>query len=185
MANTDPDLHHAISLRPSPFHANPDRTSGNNFIPVLGGPHEYARTTPKQLASTQAREASEARQRPGFQRNSSDTERDASDVERGQSLPDYHTANDPYFLRQALKTEEQIESMKANTGKKRRTGTCGVVTHPQSTLKARKIGGFYEQQNENIERLLKPVDEHVSVSGMVRYGTLLGRGAHLLRVYVR
>lgn len=163
MTNCDPDLHHAISLRPSPFHANPDRIPGNSFIPVLGPSVEAGRVaTPNQIVSSNIHEAFEARQRPGYQRNSSDSERDAADVERGQSLPDYASASDPYSLRQGMKTDEQIQTMKANTGRKRRSGTCGVVAHPKETMRARKLGGFYEQQNENIERLLKPVDEHVS-----------------------
>ena len=164
MASSDPDLHRAISLRPSPFHPNPDRVPGNNFIPVLGTPPPASRNAPKQSTNVHANETSTTRQRSGFQRNNSNpsSDPDGADVERGQSLPDYATANDPYSLRQAFKTEEQIETMKANTGKKRRSGTCGVVAHPKTMWKARKLGGFYEQQNENIERLLKPVDEHVS-----------------------
>ncbi|KAK1814632.1 hypothetical protein LTR12_010937, partial [Friedmanniomyces endolithicus] len=86
---------------------------------------------------------------------------DEGDVERGNSLPDYNDANDPYSLRHGLKTEEDLESIKANSGKKRSMVTCGIGRDPVAAYRAHKLQGFYEQQNENIERLLKPVDEHV------------------------
>lgn len=162
---TDPDLHPAISLRPSPFHPNPDRVTHNNstYLPVLPPAHESPRPTAKH-PTTSAYETAAAeeqtRQRPGFERNSSDE----GDVERG-NLPNYDDSNDPYDLRSGLKTDEQIvtEVIKANTGKKRNTAiTCGVnVGNPKELIRGKRLQGFYEQQNENIERLLKPVDEHV------------------------
>ena len=151
MATTDPDVHRAISLRPSPFHANPNRVP-ENILPVAQDPGE----TPGKSSSN------ESRQRPVFtSRNSVDE----GDTERGTSLPTYNTANDPYSLRTSFLTDEQISTIKANTSRKRENKSsinCGPIgRNPKALLKARKLGGFYEQQNENIERLLKPVEEHV------------------------
>ena len=98
----------------------------------------------------------EAVSRPVYTRNSSDQERE--DVER-QSLPNYNDANDPYSLRNGLKTEDEIDTIKANTSKKR--AGCAPVGPPKDVIRAHRIKGFYEAQNEVIERMLKPVDEHV------------------------
>jgi divalent metal cation (Fe/Co/Zn/Cd) transporter len=60
--------------------------------------------------------------------------------------------------------------MKANTSRKRdpNTDSTRVMEMVQKTgargkqaLVTRKLQGFYENQNENIERMLKPVEEHV------------------------
>ncbi|KAK0354162.1 hypothetical protein LTR91_004573 [Friedmanniomyces endolithicus] len=166
----DADLHHAISLRPHPFHQNPPPASTQNatphsYLPVLGPESHQSPAVPttKKPGHTSAVETMStadepARQRPVFQSRDSI---DEGDVERGNSLPDYNDANDPYSLRHGLKTEEDLESIKANSGKKRSMVTCGIGRDPVAAYRAHKLQGFYEQQNENIERLLKPVDEHV------------------------
>ncbi|KAF2143436.1 uncharacterized protein K452DRAFT_225449 [Aplosporella prunicola CBS 121167] len=90
----------------------------------------------------------------------------ASDVER-QTPPAYTCETDPYNLRGCLKTPGDMQRMRANVGRKRAGGAdalCGgsaaqLVT--REGRRARKLEAFYERQNENIERLLKPVDEHV------------------------
>jgi len=166
----DADLHHAISLRPHPFHQNPPPASTQNatshsYLPVLGPESHQSPAVPTtekpghtSAVETMSTADEPARQRPVFQSRDSI---DEGDVERGNSLPDYNDANDPYSLRHGLKTEEDLESIKANSGKKRSMVTCGIGRDPVAAYKAHKLQGFYEQQNENIERLLKPVDEHV------------------------
>ncbi|KAK5727176.1 hypothetical protein LTR15_003069 [Elasticomyces elasticus] len=167
-SSQDPDLHHAISLRPHPFHQNPPPAttqplSYNSYLPVLGPEQQQHQSPVKHVGHTSAVEAmttpdEPARQRPAFlSRDSTDN----GDVERGNSLPNYNDANDPYSLRHGLKSDEDLEIIKANVGKKRSLATCGIGQNPKDVWKARKLKGFYEQQNENIERLLKPVDEHV------------------------
>ncbi|KKY17422.1 putative cation diffusion facilitator 1 [Phaeomoniella chlamydospora] len=81
---------------------------------------------------------------------------DASAAE-SQLPPVYTLENDPYALSSKLKTESEIDAIKANTGKKRDRLNCTPITIP---TKASKLRGFYEEQNEQIHRLLKPVDEH-------------------------
>ncbi|TKA30935.1 hypothetical protein B0A54_14543 [Friedmanniomyces endolithicus] len=166
----DADLHHAISLRPHPFHQNPPPASTQNatshsYLPVLGPESHQSPAVPTtekpghtSAVETMSTADEPARQRPVFQSRDSI---DEGDVERGNSLPDYNDANDPYSLRHGLKTEEDLEIIKANSGKKRSMVTCGIGRDPVAAYKAHKLQGFYEQQNENIERLLKPVDEHV------------------------
>lgn len=111
MAHRDPDLHHAISLRP----------------------------------------------RPTYHRNTSDDE----DVEQ-HTQPSYNEANDPYSLRTAFKSSNELEVIGANTSRKR--SGCKPIAHGKEAQKAKQMQSFYESQNENIERLLKPVDEHVRLA---------------------
>ena len=145
MSRSDADLHRAISLRPLPA-----------FYP-------RAEPEPKPGQSTAYEHGKEdgnndAVSRPVYTRNSSDNERE--DVEQ-QSLPTYSDSNDPYALSRGLKSVDEIDTMKANTSKKR---TTGCAPKPKDAIRAHKIGKFYETQNERIEKLLKPVDEHVRLA---------------------
>jgi divalent metal cation (Fe/Co/Zn/Cd) transporter len=72
-----------------------------------------------------------------------------------QSPPEYH---DPYHLAAAIKPESEMALIRANTSRKR--DGCGPMTLNRKARNARKLEEFYEAQNENIERLLKPVDDH-------------------------
>ena len=67
--------------------------------------------------------------------------------------------SDPYHLSSKLKSGEEIDALRANTSRKR--DGCGPITLNKKAAKTRGLQKFYETQNENIERLLKPVDEHV------------------------
>lgn len=81
----------------------------------------------------------------------------SADVEN--QPPDYSRENDPYELSSKLKSGEELILIRANTSRKR--DGYGPVTLNQSAYKAKRIQNFYENQNENIQRWLKPVDEHI------------------------
>ncbi|PYH45639.1 cation diffusion facilitator family transporter [Aspergillus saccharolyticus JOP 1030-1] len=100
--------------------------------------------------------------------------------EESQPPPRYTLENDPFQLASKLKTPEEIEQIQpqANTARKRdshtkRSSTClpslsgggggggGIHRTLTQTLASRQLQGFYQTQNENIERMLKPVEEHV------------------------
>ena len=152
MSRSDPDLHHAISLRPVPFHTHPGRVS-----------ESHERAEPAQSTAfdnSKDKNVPDPIARPVYTRNSS--EQDREDVEQ-QSLPAYTADNDPYSLRSGLKTVEEIDTIKANTSRKR-MGGCVPVSRPQDVVLAHKIKGFYEAQNERIENMLRPVDEHVRLA---------------------
>jgi divalent metal cation (Fe/Co/Zn/Cd) transporter len=92
--------------------------------------------------------------------------REQDDLER-QTPPRVNSDTDPYNLAQGLKSEAEIQEIKANTSRKRGGPTAkstGIAiplySQGKDVLHARKIQSFYENQNENIERLLKPVDDH-------------------------
>jgi cation diffusion facilitator family transporter len=80
-----------------------------------------------------------------------------SDTER-QPSPTYTHENDPFRLSSRIKTQSEINLITANTGRKRDIFNPLILTGQQSPS---KLQGFYEAQNDKIERLLKPVDEHV------------------------
>lgn len=74
----------------------------------------------------------------------------ASDIEG--TTPTYETV-DPFRLKNKLKTDDEIGQIKFDNLKKRN----GL----SAKWRTKKVQQFYQEQNENIERLLKPVDEHV------------------------
>lgn len=80
-----------------------------------------------------------------------------NDVEEQRS-PRYTHENDPYQLSSAYKNKNEIQLIAANTSRKR--DGCGPIKFNSDAKKARKIQKFYETQNEKIERMLKPVEDH-------------------------
>ena len=79
-----------------------------------------------------------------------------------QQPPAYNNENDPYQLSSAIKTGSEIDLIRANTSRKRDEN--GPSSPNIVTRKAKKVIDFYENQNENIQRWLKPVDEHVRLA---------------------
>jgi len=64
-------------------------------------------------------------------------------------MEQYTTSSDPYELSSKIKSEDEITSL-------RRAARIKKKDRPR----AKALQTFYEDQNENIERLLKPVSEH-------------------------
>ncbi|GAM82242.1 hypothetical protein ANO11243_002210 [Dothideomycetidae sp. 11243] len=161
----DPDLHRALSLRPLPFDYIQDsdsRTSSpqRSYSPALsisrGVKHNPAASTSVEAAAT-AEHVHDPVARPTYARSDGSGN---DDVENGR-LPSYASLDDPFQLASKMKTDEQIASIRANSSKKRSSkAICGPVTATQDLHRTKKLQKFYESQNENIQRLLKPVDEH-------------------------
>lgn len=158
--SSDPDVHRAISMKPSPFHSHPPRSERTS------SPH------PASLDPAQSQQISNSNSRKEGTSTAIETTASADDlndavarhvpvregdVER-QSLPQYTVDNDPYRLAAGLKAQSELDQIRANTSRKR--DGFGPITLNKTAHKARKIEKFYEAQNENIERLLKPVDDH-------------------------
>ncbi|KAJ5096779.1 hypothetical protein N7456_007500 [Penicillium angulare] len=103
--------------------------------------------------------------------NMAQQHRAGSPDEEGRPPPTYTVDSDPFQLASKLKSEEEIRQMKANTSRKRdpsasaNNNVIEMVRKPavkgKQALITRKLQGFYEDQNESIERMLKPVEEHV------------------------
>jgi divalent metal cation (Fe/Co/Zn/Cd) transporter len=138
-------------MKPSPFHTHPPRSERTS------SPHPAAtESTVNKFdgTSTAVETAASDDHRDAIVRHIANRE---SDVER-QSLPQYTPDNDPYRLATGLKPESELALIRANTSRKR--DGCGPMTLNQGARRARKLEKFYEAQNENIGRLLKPVDDH-------------------------
>lgn len=84
--------------------------------------------------------------------------------------PRYTRENDPFQLSSKLKSAEEIRQIQANTSRKRECGSSYSQILPKSAAvgkrnalnpMSKRLQGFYHTQNENIERMLKPVEEHV------------------------
>ncbi|KAI0471912.1 cation efflux family-domain-containing protein [Xylariaceae sp. FL0804] len=85
----------------------------------------------------------------------------AADIESQTVASGRYPSNDPYNLAAGLKTREQLDEIRANTSRKRVPSITSIVPAAvQGTLNAKKLHSFYNSQNETIERLLKPVEDH-------------------------
>ncbi|KAJ4145640.1 hypothetical protein LMH87_004484 [Akanthomyces muscarius] len=88
----------------------------------------------------------------------------ATDVEsqvtvgRTSRFPRVAAESDPFGLSSSYKTDSDLEQIKANSSRKRDGGKL----NPAPKLDARKVRGFYQNQNAAIERMLKSVEEHVA-----------------------
>jgi divalent metal cation (Fe/Co/Zn/Cd) transporter len=174
--SSEPDLHRAISMKPSPFHTHPPHSSSRTASPhpataTATSPAPPPASAPADSsavpiskfdgASTAVEAAAPARQSSDAVARHVPARQSQADVER-QSPPAYTSENDPYRLAAALKDKAELDQIRANTSRKR--DGFGPITLTKTAGRAKKVEEFYEAQNENIERLLKPVDEHVRVA---------------------
>jgi len=187
MHDSDSDVRHAISLRPLPFHLEQSDDlyrREHSATPTYSDHHGHGHThddgihpVPPYLVSSAVSTASvgigaaqghstsyelatdtatsEAVARHGAQSE--------ADVEgQSGSPPRYTRENDPFQLASKIKSPEEISQIRATMAKKREGSSsfCAPLTSGKSALRSRKLQTFYENQNENIHRLLKPVDDH-------------------------
>ncbi|KAF4624977.1 hypothetical protein G7Y89_g13193 [Cudoniella acicularis] len=148
-----PDLSHTITMHPHPFHLHPNRSEhllrSGNHTPI------QSNASTKPGASTAFEPVT-----PGTENHdpiSRHVSTGMGDLEE-QRPPRYTRENDPYQLSSAFKDEHEIRLIAANTSRKR--DGCGPIKFNKDAYKARNIQKFYENQNENIERMLKPVEDH-------------------------
>ena len=139
-------------MHPHPFHSHPDRTDISTPTPDIDTRNKHATSTSFEPITPPPEDHDPVFRHPTVRVP------DLEDIE-GQKPPHYTRENDPYELSSRLKSEKDIHSIQANTS--RRRDACGPLTLNKDAAKAKKLRIFYENQNENIQRLLKPVDEHV------------------------
>lgn len=136
----DPDLRHAISMRPHPFHLHESESTDSQAPTVPTSPANVSTFHAKSHgggrgAHSTSYEAPDEDSEP-IARHTLDHDVEA----RPQS---YTSEGDPFGLSGKMKTPNEIESVAANSSRRRK-----------------KVQNFYKDQNENIERLLKSVDDH-------------------------
>jgi cation diffusion facilitator family transporter len=151
-----PDLSNSITMHPHPFHLHDDRAD----------PRPSAHTPIQANSLTNPGTSTAFESAPPLDDENPPVSRHISAAMRGGDLegqkppPKYTTENDPYRLSAAYKNESEIQLIAANTSRKR--DGCGPITFTQKSRTARKLQKFYEAQNENIERMLKPVADHAA-----------------------
>ena len=139
--STHPTPDHSLSLNKSPFHKHPTRDHTRSPARDVHLSHENATSS-----------AVAAEDLITWQRTISSFDAEI------QSSPVYNSENDPYQLSSRIKSPSEINLITANTTRKRDTFNPLVLVGKKAPS---KLTGFYESQNANIERLLKPVNEHV------------------------
>ncbi len=168
--SSEPDLHRAISMKPVPFqlHNYPDRHE-RSASPHIHHSSSGSHPTQHTHTSSDPPQAKHDGTSTAVETVQSNTDHDPiarhiparpaspDDIER-QSPAGYTPDNDPYRLSRGLKDEAEMALIRANTSRKR--DGCGPITLNRKAHRAKKLEDFYESQNENIERLLKSVDEH-------------------------
>lgn len=145
-------------MKPSPFHSHPPRSERHASPRPTASESIVGRTIDGTVdgSSTAVETGNGPDDHDPIARHVTVRESE-SDLER-QRLPQYTPDNDPYRLAAALKPEEELARIRANTSRKR--DGCGPLTLNKTAHRGRNLQKFYEAQNENIERLLKPVDDH-------------------------
>ncbi|EGS20997.1 uncharacterized protein CTHT_0028370 [Thermochaetoides thermophila DSM 1495] len=176
----EPDLSSSISLHPHPFKTQSDTA---NIPRVTGGPRSptvasmASMSREREGANSTAVEANDGGDDVAVARHHTGSANPDVEVESQRAgrftLPD--AGNDPYGLSRRYKTPSELAEIKANSSRKRdaaqptsgnvktsKVGRLVRLLNPfgSSASRARRLHGFYEAQNETIERLLKSVDEH-------------------------
>ena len=145
-----PDLSHSISMHPHPFHLHPHQDTE-----VISPQTTATALEPIATSSTGATPQRDTTPRRSVSLAYSSGLRDIE----GRIVPRYTVENDPYDLSAKIKSQSELTAIRANTSRKR--DGCGPIMLNKEANRARKLEKFYEGQNENIRRLLKPVEEHV------------------------
>lgn len=78
----------------------------------------------------------------------------------------YTLENDPFQLSSKLKSPSEINLIRTNcASRQKRKGDSPLLRlNNRATTKAKRLQTFYQNQNETIERWLRPVDEHVRLA---------------------
>ena len=97
--------------------------------------------------------------------------RTASTFDTESQSPTQASASDPLDLTRRLKSRSELDRISANTARKREYACNPLHLAGKSSLY--KVTHFYASQNEQIERLLKPVDEHVREAREIQDSTQL------------
>ena len=149
---THPDPSHTLTFHPHPFHSTIE----------LSAPLPDPSSTARRAKSTSYEERILIPEdHDPVTRHITNHRPSSTDVER-LHVHHYDHENDPYQLASRLKTSSELRLIQANAS--RTHDIYGFSAFNKEARKARRIQRFYENQNEKIERWLKPVDEHVRLA---------------------
>ena len=117
----------------------------------------YTKTDAKAGTST-AVEAETSQADPTTRRSTNIHDPSSDEELERQPGSQYDNDNDPFSLSSKLKSPDEISGIRKYIS--RRGSLVGTLNLTKDAAKARKVSAFYDEQNENITRLLKPVDDH-------------------------
>ncbi|KAI9886015.1 MAG: hypothetical protein M1823_002182 [Watsoniomyces obsoletus] len=183
---TNLDVGSSISLHAHPFHLHPHRSTSPSSSSVHHQPHAIIPGPEENPRGSSTSIESATRPEPNNQVSVSrhvsltvpEEEEEQEDEEVDHSREEEHqlphspggdienqrplrpnSENDPYQLASRLKTIQEVNELRPHPSSKRRRMLQPRLA-TRSGRQAKRIQAFYIAQNENISRLLKPVDEH-------------------------
>lgn len=185
----EPDLSATITHHPHPFHLhhnNSNVSRSNNHTPMSGARSTHGNSNDNDhVAASTALEAEQMKgEQEGAHARHIPQQEDVESQRTGGRLPRYSVETDPYGLSAGYKTADELEKIKANISRKRdgppssnaadgsstsspapsvKNGKSSLLPNfGRKAVQSRRVQGFYNRQNETIERMLKSVDEHVA-----------------------
>jgi cation diffusion facilitator family transporter len=155
-------MQHFMELTQSPQHAQRGLGVTHPLYQPMPNPH---------LLHGEAKSSAAAASGTQHDEDMISRHRTASTFDAESQSPTQASASDPLDLTRRLKSRSELDRMSANTARKRQYA-CNPL-HLTGQSKQSKITDFYESQNEQIQRLLKPVDEHVREAREIQDSTQL------------
>jgi cation diffusion facilitator family transporter len=167
-----PDASNTITHHPSIFHlqqlSSPSR--GSSRSPARQNQHgqPHAASTSVEPVAPSAKDQDAVERHPS---HASDVESQIATAANSRLPPRLCVESDPYGLSNSYKTDSDLDQIKANSSRKRGASrVCGPSSgassakgnQPGPKRDAQKVRGFYENQNAAIERMLKPVEDHLA-----------------------
>ena len=151
-----PGPSHTLTLHPHPFHSKTE----------LSTPFPDASPTSRRAKSTSYEERiATSQDHDAIARHATNHRSPLADVE-GTHINQFDGESDPYELASKLMSPSELELIRGNTSRK--INVYRPIAFDKKSRKARRLHGFYENQNEQIERWLKPVDEHVRLAKEIK-----------------
>lgn len=176
----EPDLSNSITHHPHPFNLHHHPSGHSAVRPIHHGSTAGASSTAVEADSEKhdgQESTTHARHVPQLE--------DVESQRTSAKFPRVPAESDPYGLSHAYKTPDELEKIKANMSRKRQgppsstphvdapsvSSQTAHLKHGKTRflpsfgrkkIQYHRVERFYNQQNETIERLLKPVEEHVA-----------------------
>lgn len=155
------DIAHPISPAPHAFHLQPlpKRNESTLLNPT---PSPSKRATSSSFENNQI-----TGDHDPISRHPSSTHTSAPPVDIESSpTSNYAPESDPFQLFSKLKSPSEINLIRANCASRQKSkGYSPISTlNNKARRKAKRLQTFYQNQNETIERWLRPVDEHVRLA---------------------
>lgn len=156
------DIAHPISPAPYDFHLHPLSKRTESTLNPTPSPSKRATSS----SFENSNQIIPGDHDPISRHPSSTHASSPADIE--SSPTSHYTAeNDPFQLSSKLKSPSEINLIRTNcASRQKRKGynPLSLTLNKRATTKAKRLQTFYQNQNETIERWLRPVDEHVRLA---------------------